>query len=259
MADPGEQEWAASTYDEDHAYVADYGGAVVDLLDPEPGERILDIGCGTGHLTAEIATRVGEAGNVVGIDQSEAMLAEAREAHPSVRFVQADATQNLPAGPYDAVFSNAALHWIEDQDAVTAAVAEALVPDGRFVVEMGGTGNIATIIEAVEAELEERGYEMAVPWYFPTIGEHAAVLERHDFELRKAWLFDRPTELDGEDGLANWLAMFGDSLFREVPAAEMDAVVAAVEERLRATCFDPATKTWTADYRRLRFVASAPS
>jgi len=252
--------WDADDYDGDHAFVHEYGASVVDLLDPKPGERVVDLGCGTGHLTAEIAAAVGDAGDVLGIDQSPEMVAEAREQYPDLAFERADATEYDPAEPFDAVFSNAALHWMPDQDAVVERVADALRPAGRFVAEMGGHGNVATVVDATRRELTDRGYEADSPWYFPTVGEQASLLERHGFEVRFARLFDRPTELDGgPDGLRNWLGMFGDSLLAGPDEAERRAVVAAVEDRCRDALFDEDSGTWTADYRRLRFEAVRPT
>jgi len=261
MTDSVDNAWDAERYDSQTGFVADYGESVVDLLAPEPGERVLDIGCGTGHLTAEIARQVGDDGAVVGVDRSAEMVEQARAAHPAVRFARADATAFEPAAlldgadRFDAVFSNAALHWITDQDAVTERVADALAARGRFVAELGGAGNVATILDGVLTELRDRGYDAANPWYFPTVGEHATLLETHGFEVCHAALFDRPTDLDGVDGLANWLDVFGDSLFAPLAESERAAVVAAVEDRLRPALYDADAETWTADYRRLRFVA----
>jgi len=247
-----DSDWDSNAYDGSHAFVYEYGADVLDLLDPRSGERILDLGCGTGHLTDRIA----DAGaDVVGIDQSAEMIETARETHPELAFRRGDARDFEVADPVDAVFSNAVLHWIDDQDAVLDSIAAALRPGGRFVAELGGSGNVAAIADAVRAELRERGYEPPTePWYFPTIGEHATALEAHGFEVRYARLFDRPTELDdGEDGLAGWLEMFGDRLLGPVPDGERAGVVAAVEDRLREELYDDGV--WTADYRRLRFVA----
>lgn len=248
--------WTPAVYDDGHGYVTEYGEAVVDLLDPKPGERVLDIGCGTGHLTAEIAAAVDEAGDVVGIDRSAEMVREARETYPDLSVQQADARSFSAREPFDAVFSNAALHWISDvdQNRVLAGVADALRPGGRFVVEMGGTGNVDRIVTATLDELDARGYDATHPWYFPSVGEYTPRLETHGFEVRRARLFDRPTELDGgADGLASWLGMFGDGLLSGVPDSERAAVVGAVENRLQPDLFDG--ETWTADYRRLRFLA----
>ncbi|RLM59439.1 methyltransferase domain-containing protein [Halobellus sp. Atlit-31R] len=248
-------DWDSAAYDGSHSFVYEYGSDVVELLDPQPDERILDLGCGTGHLTDRIANAGAEA---VGLDRSAEMIETARAAYPEREFVRADARDFDVAGSFDAVFSNAALHWIDaaDQAAVTDAVADALEPGGRFVAELGGAGNVDTIVDAIETELDERGDEPpADPWYFPTVGEHATHLESRGFEVRYARLIDRPTELDeGEDGLAAWIEMFGDRLLGSVPAAERDAVIAGVEDRLRDDLCEDGT--WIADYRRLRFVAA---
>jgi len=279
MTDDGapENEWDATTYDADVGFVHEHGESVLDLLDPKRGERVLDLGCGTGHLTAEIADRVDPEGAAVGVDSAPDMVREARETYPDCRFVEADARdlslETLDAGHepfdaageafdadgemFDAVFSNAALHWIPraDQEAVAERVAALLGPEGRFVAELGGVGNVASIVDAALAELRDRGYDPEHPWYFPTVGEHVSVLEAGGFEVRLARLFDRPTTLDGETGLRDWLDVFGDSLFAPLDADEHEAVVTAVEDRLRPDLYDAETGSWTADYRRLRFVA----
>ncbi|WP_336037450.1 class I SAM-dependent methyltransferase [Halobacterium yunchengense] len=252
---PGDEpnDWDADAYDGSHSFVFEYGEGVVDLLDPGPGERVLDVGCGTGHLTAAIAD---SGASVLGVDRAPAMLADARATYPDLAFVRGDARALPVSGHFDAAFSNAALHWVPaaDHDRVLASVAAALRPGGRFVAELGGAGNVATIVDAVERELDARGYQADDPWYFPTVGEYAGRLEGHGFEVRDAHHFDRPTELDGgDDGLAEWLGMFGDSLLADVPDAELDDVVAAVEGRLRDDLHDDGA--WTADYRRLRFRA----
>jgi len=249
--DDSPNHWNTETYDGSHSFVFEYGEDVVSLLDPQAGERVLDLGCGTGHLTDAIADSGAE---VVGVDSAESMLAEARSDYPDHEFVHGDARDLAFEESFDAVFSNAALHWIADQDSVLESVASVLEPGGRFVAELGGTGNVSAIVDAVFTELERRGYEQSDTWYFPSIGEYAPRLEAHGFEVQYATLFDRPTELDdGEDGLASWLEMFGDSLLSPVPASELDDVVAAVEDELRADHFEGGV--WTADYRRLRFVA----
>jgi trans-aconitate methyltransferase len=250
LPDEARNQWNTSTYDDAHSFVYEYGEDVVDLLDPQAGKRILDLGCGTGHLTDQIA----EAGaTVVGLDQSAQMIEAARERYSDCEFVHADARDFSFEDPFDAVFSNAALHWIENQDAVLESVGDALRPGGRLVAELGGHGNIAAIVSATHAELAARGYETPMPWYFPTIGEYASRLESHGFEVQYATLFDRPTELDGEDGLATWLEGFGDSLLAGLPEADQEVVIEGVEDRLREEYF--ADGSWTADYRRLRVVA----
>ncbi|WP_246984680.1 class I SAM-dependent methyltransferase [Halorientalis marina] len=251
--------WDAADYDADHGFVHEYGRSLVDRLDPKPGERVLDLGCGTGHLTAEVAAAVGNDGAVVGIDRSAEMVAAAREEHDAPTFRQADARTFGTEDPFDAVLSNAALHWVpgSDQADVLAQVADALRPGGRFVAEMGGVGNVDRVVTATLAELAERGHDRDHPWYFPSVGEYATRLENAGFEVRLARLFDRPTDLDGPDGLRNWLGMFGDSLLADLPDVERTAVVDGVADRLREELYDAESETWTADYRRLRFEAVA--
>jgi SAM-dependent methyltransferase len=246
-------EWDADRYEGAHSFVYEYGEDVVDLLAPAPGERVLDVGCGTGRLTAQIAR---SGADVVGLDASGRMLSEATEARPGGAFVRGDARELPFEGAFDAVFSNAALHWITAQDAALGSIADALAPGGRLVAELGGRGNVAAIVEAVRQAARARGYAVEMPWYFPSVDEYASKLAANGLETRYARLFDRPTELDnGEDGLAEWLAMFGDGLLSDVPEAERPAVIEGVEDRLRDEHFDGA---WTADYRRLRVVAVKP-
>lgn len=253
MAHEADNEFDPSVYDEEQGFVAEYGLDLVDLLDPQSGERILDLGCGTGELTAEIADR---GASVVGIDADGRMVEAAREAHGDLQFHHVDATDFSLAQDADAVFSNAALHWIDDQDGVIRQVAAALRPGGRFVAEMGGTGNVATLIKAVKTEARARGETAENPWRFPTPAEQAVRLERHGFEVRLIHLFDRPTPLEGEDGLRSWLEQFGDGLLRPIEDdATREEVIDAVEQRLRPDRYDEAAEEWIADYRRLRFVA----
>lgn len=244
-------EWDTDSYDEGHSFVFEYGEGVMELLEAEHGERILDLGCGTGHLTNQIA----ESGaDCVGLDASEEMVESAQEAYPACEFVNEDARDFSFDDPFDAVFSNAALHWIPEQDAVLDSVTDALVPGGRFVVELGGTGNVAAIVNAVREEAAVRGYDVESPWYFPSIDEYTSKLESHGIETRYTTLFDRPTRLDnGNDGLAEWLGMFGDSLLSAIPDDQQPAVISSVEDRLREEQFHDGT--WIADYRRLRVEA----
>ena len=244
--------WDPDDYDDDHAFVYEYGADLLDLLDPAPGERVLDLGCGTGHLTRKVAD-AGAA--VVGIDSSSEMVGRARQEYPGLDFLCADARALPFSTAFDAVLSNAVLHWIDDgdQDAAIGSIHEALRPGGRLVAELGGAGNVGAITEATLAELRERGHGATHPWYFPDLGEYAARLEAGGFEVTYARLFDRATELDGEEGLRNWLSMFGDSLLCGLREEEREAVVAAIEDRLRPDLFYG--DRWIAGYRRLRVVA----
>ncbi|MCW5849050.1 MAG: methyltransferase domain-containing protein [Anaerolineae bacterium] len=246
-------DWNASHYDTQHAYVWKFGTGVVELLAPQPGERILDLGCGTGHLTAQIAQ---SGATLVGLDSSPEMIQLARQHYPGLQFVVADAADFQVDEPFDAVFSNAALHWMRRPADVIRCVWNALKPGRRFVAEMGGQGNIQTIVEAVTEAMAQVGLDAAPlnPWYFPSLAEYAGLLERQGFEVSFAWLFDRPTLIDGgEAGMQQWLAVFCKDFLAAVPEAQREAVVRAMEDRLRPRLFRDGA--WVADYRRLRIVA----
>jgi trans-aconitate methyltransferase len=249
MTDSG---WDVARYDADQSFVADYGESLVDLLDPVPGATALDLGCGTGDLTATLAERVGATGRAVGVDRAPSMVRRARARHDAPAFVRGD-LRATPLTGADAALSNAALHWVPaaDHDRVLASVADALHPDGRFVAELGGTGNVASVVAAANAARRGAGHDPVEPWHFPSVGSYTTRLERAGFEVRLARLFDRPTELAGADGLASWLTQFGDPLFGGLP--DRDALESAVVDRLRTDRFDGTD--WTLDYRRLRFVA----
>lgn len=243
--------WDSSLYEDRHSFVWKKAGELADLLDAKPGERILDLGCGTGHLTAQIAAR---GATVTGLDSSASMIAQARQNYPKIKFVLADAREFRFDEPFDAVFSNAALHWMPEASRVLGCVARALKPSGRFVLEMGGKGNIATIVDVLEAVLRESGYEARNPWYFPSAGEYATLLEEHGFEVEALWNFQRWSKLEHpEKGLREWLEMFAGPWFADVPASARGTMVAEIESRLRPGLFRDGS--WWADYRRLRVVA----
>lgn len=238
--------WDAKQYQQRHSYVFEYGRALLDLLAPRPGEKIVDLGCGSGQLTAAIA----EAGaSVIGLDSSPEMLIAARANFPGIDFRLADAAEFSLDEPVDAVFSNAALHWVKNAAAAALCIARALTPGGRFVAEFGGHGNIQSVVEALHAVLGP----VETPWYYPSIGEYAAILERHGLEPRQAWLIDRPTRVQGEDGLEDWLAVFARDFVARMDEKRKREVFRAVAERLRATHFHDGV--WTIDYRRLRVAA----
>jgi trans-aconitate methyltransferase len=243
--------WDSALYDDRHSFVWKKAGDLIDLLDPQPGERILDLGCGTGHLTSQIAER---GADVIGLDASASMIAQARQNYPKLKFVLADARKFELGGGFDAVFSNAALHWIPESAPVIASVARALKPGGRFVLEMGAKGNIARIVKALSAVLEEAGYKANNPWFFPGAAEYASALEQQNFEVRALWTIDRWSKLEHpERGLREWLEMFAGVWFEGVPVKAHEAIVAEIESRLRPTLFRD--NVWWADYWRLRVVA----
>ncbi len=247
------QTWDPERYARNARFVADLGAPVVELLAPQPGERILDLGCGDGALTEKL---VAMGCTVVGVDGSPLQIQAARARGLDVRV--GDGQALAVEGPFDAVFSNAALHWMRDADAVIDGVWRALRPGGRFVAEMGGDGCVARIVAALTAVLARRGLDAAAlnPWYFPTVEDYGARLQRRGFAVTSIALIPRPTPLPGE--MTAWLETFAEPFMAPVPAGERPACLRDVQEALRATQCD-ADGRWTADYVRLRFAASRPA
>jgi trans-aconitate methyltransferase len=246
--------WSPEQYQQGFSFVWRYGEELVNLLAPKPGERILDMGCGTGQLTAEIAKSGAE---VMGIDSSPEMISQAESNYPALRFELADATRFRTPEPFDAVFSNAALHWIKDAGAAVATTAAALKPGGRFVAEFGGKGNVRTLVEALTAVCNEIGGGSRVdanPWYFPSLAEYATLLEADGLEVTSGVLFDRPTLLEGGTaGLRNWMEMFLKAALQTMPASARSEFLERLERRLAPALFRDGH--WIMDYRRLRVIA----
>jgi trans-aconitate methyltransferase len=246
--------WDAGLYDDKHSFVWKLATAALELLDAKSGERILDLGCGTGHLTARIADTEAE---VLGIDRSPEMIRQARLKYPSLRFEVMDARELRLDGSFDAVFSNATLHWIKEPERVIAGIKKLLRPRGRFVAEFGGKGNTSELLKAIRHAWEKFQLPGPAPhpWYYPTIGEYAGLLEQHGFEVTHATLFDRPTPLDaGVRGLRNWLDMFGSAFIEGLPDAIREPLLVEIERELRPKLFHD--DHWVMDYRRLRIVAT---
>ena len=241
--------WDVDRYQQRHAYVFKYGEAVLGLLDPKPGERILDLGCGAGQLTAALVDKGCE---VIGIDRSPDMIAQARENFPHLDVRVGDATNFELDCPVDAVFSNATLHWVKDARAAIRCIWTALKPGGRFVTEFGGYRNVQSVVDAARALLGP----LETAWFNPTIGQYATLLEAQGFEVRQAMWFDRPTRVEGEDAMEDWIKMFGDGLLSGVEESRRPEVRRAMVEKLRPTAYRDGG--WTVDYRRLRVVAVKP-
>jgi trans-aconitate methyltransferase len=240
--------WTSEGYRANAAYVPALGAAVLSLLDPKPGERILDVGCGEGSLTARIAA-AGAA--VVGIDTSTDMIAAARARGIDAHVMNAE--QLSFDCEYDAVFSNAALHWVRDHDAMLAGVRRALKPGGRFVAEFGGHGNIAAIQVAVRSVLSRHGWEPGTHRFYATAAEYAARLRVHGFAVDEIDLIPRPTPLP--TGMRGWLETFERATLDRIPETDRDTFLTEVEELLRQEVCD-ASGNWTAHYVRLRFRAT---
>lgn len=245
------REWAAAAYDHSAGYVSRLGGDVVELLDPGPGEKVLDLGCGTGDLAREISSR---GARTTGVDPSERMISRAREKYPDLCFEVGDARSLEGLSGFDAVFSNAALHWVKEARRVISAVHSVLEPGGRFVAELGGRGNVRSVERALEESLAERGISSSGrnPWYFPSLAEYAGLLEEGGFEVTYASLFDRPTPI-GDEGIERWLQVFAGSFLDGLPDDTRRGIVSSVAEKVRPELLTE--DGWVADYRRLRLRA----
>ena len=247
--------WDAGLYDRSFGFVSAFATDMVDLLAPEPGERIVDLGCGTGTLTAAIAAR---GADVIGIDGDAAMVERARALHPDLAFEHADGRDFAIEGQADAVFSNAALHWMKEAPPeVIACVARALRPGGRFVAEMGAHRNVRIITDALYQALAEEGVPadaVDFPWYFPRTSRYVGLLEDGGFDVTQLHYFARPTPLDDcPNGLADWIVMFGRNFTDAAPPGRAQAVAERTVELTRERlCADG---RWITDYTRLRFVA----
>ncbi|BAS27902.1 class I SAM-dependent methyltransferase [Limnochorda pilosa] len=244
--------WNPDAYSHHARFVSDLGMPLLDRLAPRPGERILDLGCGDGALTVKLH----ECGcDVVGVDSSPEMVAAARSRGVDAHVMDAQALRFENA--FDAIFSNAALHWMKRPDDVIAGVWRALRPGGRFAGEFGGEGNVATVVAALRASLAARGIsaDAVDPWYFPSVEEYRARLEARSFQVRELILVPRPTPLPTD--ILGWLKTFAQDFIDLVPAAERVGFLQEVAERCRPKLQDE-HGTWVLDYVRLRFLAIKP-
>jgi trans-aconitate methyltransferase len=247
------QTWDPEAYSRNGAFVHQLAGGVFEWLAAQPGERILDLGCGDGQLTERIAV---SGASVDGVDASAEMVASARARGVRAELANAEALPHADHA-FDAVFSNAALHWVRDQDAMMAEVHRVLKPGGRFVAEMGGHGNIAAIRVALIAALARHGLagrEDGVN-YYPTTEGYTRRLERHGFRVERIVLIPRPTPL-GESGMAGWLRTFRKGVLDSLPEPVQQTVVDETVDLLAQALRDE-EGNWVADYVRLRFVAIA--
>jgi len=254
MSGPGvsSQEWSARRYAETAHFVPALGAPVLELLAPSAGERILDLGCGDGVLTEKIAAA---GATVVAVDAAPEMVAAARARGIDARVMPG---QNLTFdGEFDAVFTNAALHWMRPPERVLAGVRRALRPGGRFVGEMGGHNNTAAIIVALSAVLARRGLDVhrVHPWYFPSAAAYRSKLEEAGFAVADIRIIPRPTMLP--TSIEAWLETFAGAFFGALPEQDRSIARAEVANLLRPVLVDE-TGTWIADYVRLRFRATLP-
>jgi trans-aconitate methyltransferase len=244
------QEWHANQYNQHASFVSRLGSPVLTLLNPQAGEAILDLGCGDGTLAHQMATL---GALVTGVDSSESMVAAAREKGISAFAMSGDALTF--SSQFDAVFSNAALHWMTDYKSVLRGIYTSLKSPGRFVGEFGGEGNIGAILDAMTAVfIINRDFgSFKSPWYFPSVKEYSAALTEAGFTIESIDLINRPTPLG--TGLREWLKVFANfataHLTQEQHERFLDQVEAIVKPRLYSDELG-----WMADYKRLRFVAT---
>lgn len=246
--------WNASLYDNKHSFVFKYGEDLISMLAPQAGERILDLGCGTGHLTHRISLT---GARVTGIDNSASMIGKASAIFPDIDFRVMSATDFHFDETFDAIFSNAVLHWVLDKEAAVDRIIRHLRPGGRFVLEMGGKGNVEDIVVNTRKVLTRHGYYKNATtqlWYFPSLGEYTSLLEKKGFRINYASHYDRPTELqDTENGIKDFLKMFGNAFFRNIPEQDIDPVLEEIQESVRPTNYRD--NKWYGNYKRLRIEA----
>nr|WKN36869.1 methyltransferase domain-containing protein [Tunicatimonas sp. TK19036] len=246
--------WDADLYQQKYSFVYQYGAGLIEWLAPQPTERILDVGCGTGELTEQIRQSGAE---VVGIDHSAEMIRQAQHQYPNVSFSVMDAAQMDSLPQFDAIFSNAALHWMLDAEAVVHQLYQHVKPGGRLVAELGGKGNIHQIISALNQQRTQAGYpfiEVGAQWYFPSVGEYSSLLEKAGFQVQLAQHYDRSTPLsDPENGVKDWIQMFGQTWLKDVANEHREPLLQSVQKSLYSTLFHDGI--WYADYKRLRVIA----
>jgi trans-aconitate methyltransferase len=241
--------WDANLYDNSHRFVSMYGESLIDLLAPKKDEHILDVGCGTGDL----AKTLSEAGcSVIGIDKSANMIEYAKSKYPHIPFYIKDVLELDEFNVFDAVFSNATLHWVKQPKDALQAIWQSLKINGRFVAEFGGAGNVELILNERRRQLERLEIEFQSPWYYPSIGQYASLMEEVGFRVTLAVHYDRPTLLNGEEGLRNWIDMFAASIFESVPYEMKDDVISRIENNLQETMYKDGN--WFADYKRIRVI-----
>ena len=244
--------WNPVLYDDRAAFVSELASDLVQWLRPREGERILDLGCGTGTLTAQIAR---QGARVTGVDRSRDMIESAQEKYAGLRFDVADGQDLSYAAEFEAVFSNAALHWMPRASDVLRGVERALVPGGRFVAEFGGAGCVQTVVAAVAEILREWAIEPApyISWFFPSPGRYAGLIEESGLVVRELRYFERPTPVAGEAGLATWLALFQANLMADL-GDRWGELCRKASERCHNALFRDGQ--WWLDYVRLRVVAT---
>ncbi|MFJ8063623.1 class I SAM-dependent methyltransferase [Psychrobacillus sp. NPDC096426] len=248
--------WNATLYDDKDKFVSSFGEDLVSFLNPQMGEYILDVGCGTGDLAHDISK---SGATVTGIDAAHSMIEAAKEKYPDIHFSVQDGEQFSFEPKFHAVFSNAAIHWMKNQQKVVQNCYNALLPSGRFVAELGGANNIQSIVYTIKETSDHLSipYDATLfPWVFPTREEMAEHLIHAGFKIVLIEHYERPTPLVGEDGIRNWLEMFSSNMFKNLTDEEKEAIYSECERILRPQLYKE--NGWVADYWRLRFIAQKP-
>lgn len=243
------QNWNAEQYQKDASFVSQLGTHVLELLAPQSGEKILDLGCGDGTLTLQIQNYNCD---VLGIDSSASMIAKAREKGLKARVLSAE---NIDYHcQFDAVFTNAVLHWVDDIDGVITNIYHSLKANGRFIGEFGGKGNIEALISQISATFQEfpEFGEFNNPWYFPSTEEFSLVLKRKGFQIQYIELIPRPTPL--KSGIENWLEIFTNSITNRLSVEQKKIFITKVNQKLKPLIFSEKEGP-IADYVRIRFKA----
>lgn len=244
--------WDADKYTKSFSFVHEYGNDVLGLIDFNSVTTAVDLGCGNGALTEKIAQK---GVSVIGIDSSADMLNTARTNHPNIEFILQDAINFQLGDPVDLIFSNAVFHWIdkEKQEAMLSCISHALKKNGQLVCEFGGYGNNKLIHSALSEAFRAEGYEYSMPFYFPTIGEYTPIVEKVGLTVTFASLFDRMTELKGDEGMRDWIDMFVKIPFEHIDNETTVQIKNAAVENLRPRLF--VDGKWYADYVRIRMKA----
>ncbi|WP_318506134.1 methyltransferase domain-containing protein [Bacillus sp. T3] len=248
--------WNATLYDNKYKFVSNFGESLVSFLNPQKGEHILDVGCGTGDLAHDISK---SGATVTGIDAAQSMIEAAKEKYPDIHFCVQDGEQFSFDPQFHAVFSNAAIHWMKNQQKVAQNCYDVLLPGGRFVAELGGANNIQSIVDAIKEASDRLSilYDATLfPWVFPTKEEMTEHLINVGFNVITIEHYERPTPLVGEDGIRNWLEMFSNNMFKILKNDEKEAIYSECERILRPQLYKE--NGWVADYWRIRFIAKKP-
>ena len=244
-------EWNSTLYDKKHDFVAEYGKGLLEFVPKNDEQAILDLGCGTGILTFQLADLCNK---IVGVDSSQSMIDKAKEQFGNIEFKVCDALDLPFENEFDVVFSNAVFHWINDHDTLLKNIYKVLKPQGLLICEFGANGNIARIETAFEKACNSLGYDYEPKFNFPTVEDFGKLLESNGFVIDRIYDYNRPTVLkDNEQGLVNWVKQFFVSELAVMPEHIQAMVFEKVKDLTRDVLWNGAE--WVADYRRLRAIA----